>query len=161
MKWLLKMLIAVLLKILGKPNMVIGENYLERWYLIPRNRIMNVYLHKFTGSDDDRALHDHPWHSVSLLLKGRYHELVDRVYTKQGYYGAHRYTTTNHPKRFVPFYRRATHMHRTVLDEGPVWTLVFTGPVVREWGFLCPKGWVHWKDFTDTTGTKVGAGCGD
>ena len=45
-----------------KPK-VIGKNYLSRWHIIPRNRYFNIYLHKFVGSDDDRALHDHPWRS--------------------------------------------------------------------------------------------------
>ena len=35
--------------------------YLRRWWVIPRNRLFNVYLHQFLRSDDDRALHDHPW----------------------------------------------------------------------------------------------------
>ena len=46
--------------ITGVPHMVIGgaeDPYLLRWYLIPRNPFVNVYLHKFLRSDDDRALH--------------------------------------------------------------------------------------------------------
>lgn len=48
--------------------------YLTRWHIIPRNRWFNLYLHKFVHGDDDRALHDHPWVSASLLLEGRYRE---------------------------------------------------------------------------------------
>lgn len=29
----------------------------------------------------------------------------------------------------------------------PCWSLVVTGPPRRRWGFWCPKGWVHWKEF--------------
>ena len=53
------------------PNAIIGgpENpYLLRWWLIPRNRWFNVYLHQFKRSDDDRALHDHPWINASIVL---------------------------------------------------------------------------------------------
>lgn len=66
-----------------KPSKVItldgidgGERrpYLTRWHLIPRNRWFNLYLHKFVHGDDERALHDHPWPSASLLLEGRYIE---------------------------------------------------------------------------------------
>jgi len=33
---------------------------------------------------------------------------------------------------------------------------------MREWGFACPKGWVHWKDFTDPDNPgQVGPGCGE
>lgn len=45
------------------PDFYIGGNanpYLLRWWVIPRNRFFNVYLHKFLRDDDDRALHDHP-----------------------------------------------------------------------------------------------------
>jgi hypothetical protein len=47
---------------------------LRRHLLIPRNPIFNVYLHHFLRSDDDRALHDHPWINLSLLLDGCYLE---------------------------------------------------------------------------------------
>ena len=31
-----------------------------------------------------------------------------------------------------------------------------------EWGFHCPKGWVHWRDFTaGKDGEIVGKGCGE
>ena len=29
----------------------------------------------------------------------------------------------------------------------PCWTLVFTGPNRRKWGFWCPRGWVEWREF--------------
>lgn len=59
------------------PDLIIEpENpYMLRWHLIPRNRFFNIYLHKFLRSDDDRALHDHPWSwNLSLILKGEYIE---------------------------------------------------------------------------------------
>jgi hypothetical protein len=48
-------------------------------------------------------------------------------------------------------------------DFIPAWTLFITGRLKRDWGFHCPKGWVPWWQFTDTTtgGNQVGAGCGD
>lgn len=52
----------------GKPHFVIGSGespYLLRWFLIPRNTKLNIYLHKFLQSDDDRALHGP---SVVVLL---------------------------------------------------------------------------------------------
>jgi hypothetical protein len=59
------------------PDFKVGgaENpYLLRWWLIPRNPILNIYLHKFLRDDDDRALHDHPWPWCSILLSGSYIE---------------------------------------------------------------------------------------
>ncbi|SID67872.1 Protein of uncharacterised function (DUF550) [Mycobacteroides abscessus subsp. abscessus] len=59
-----------------EPHQPIGAEgeapYLLRWYVIPRNRWLNIYLHKFLRDDDDRALHDHPWWFVSLMLWGQY-----------------------------------------------------------------------------------------
>ncbi|MBX8687810.1 hypothetical protein GO011_10265, partial [Mycobacterium sp. 20091114027_K0903767] len=58
----------------GHPHQVITNNsapYLQRWYLIPRNRYCNIYLHRFIASDDPTC-HDHPWWFASLLLHGSY-----------------------------------------------------------------------------------------
>lgn len=60
------------------PDFVVGEPenpYLLRWYIIPKNRFFNIYLHKFCRSDDDRALHNHPWAwNLSIIIKGSYIE---------------------------------------------------------------------------------------
>jgi hypothetical protein len=141
----------------GRPHFYIGGSerpYMLRWYLIPRNRWLNLYLHKFMRDDDDRALHDHPWWFVSIMLWGQYTEVL-----AQGTAGSVRGVGDI-------AYRPAEHRHRVVLDERdgkpvPAWTLVITGPKSREWGFWCPKGFVHWQKFvaTDDPGA-VGPGCG-
>lgn len=136
-----------------KPDVVIGEGYLQRWYLVPRNRFFNVYLHRFTGSDDDRALHDHPWHSVSFLVRGALREI--RAVKLNGL-TVH---ATRAVPRILPVFRRATLAHRLELVAGPAWTIFITGPKIREWGFRCPHGWRHWMDFTDETGHHIGRGC--
>ena len=60
------------------PDFIIGgheDPYLLRWFLIPRNPVFNVYVHLFLRSDEDRALHDHPWAAnCSILLEGQYLE---------------------------------------------------------------------------------------
>jgi len=116
------------------PDEVIGDNYLRRWFLIPHNSKFNVYLHNFRGSDDDRALHDHPWDSLGIILKGEYLE-----HTPEG---------VNHKKAGSFSFRKGKDSHRIELIENkPVWTLFITGPKYREWGFHCKTGWVHWKTF--------------
>lgn len=128
------------------------EIYLRRWWVIPRNRYFNIYLHHFMRSDDDRALHDHPWVNVSIVLRGCYFEHV-----KDHYIPRHRGVGTI-------VFRRATLAHRVELFQGqPCWSLFITGPVVRKWGFHCPKGWVFWRDFVEELpgGNKAGPGCGD
>lgn len=136
-----------------KPNVIIGspeEPYLLRWHIIPKNPIFNIYLHCFLRSDDDRALHDHPWTNMSILLKGRYFE-----YAKTG-----RYLRMAGDIVFRP---RGTFAHRIELIKNePCWTLFLTGPRYRVWGFHCPKGWVPWQDFTKAGNPgEVGPGCGE
>lgn len=64
-----------------KPDFVIGSEdnpYLLRWWILPRNKFFNIYLHLFMRSDDDRALHDHPWWNASFVLDGGYYEYMPK-----------------------------------------------------------------------------------
>jgi hypothetical protein len=149
----------------GRPHFYIGgqENpYLLRWYLIPRNRWLNLYLHKFMRDDDDRALHDHPWWFVSVMLWGGYVETRPARPSEPGaYYKRREGWFCDCPRGWLSVvFRRATDRHRVSLDRGHCWTLVLTGPKVREWGFWCPKGFVVWTDFVaqDDHG-NIGKGC--
>lgn len=156
-----------------KPNQVIkrddGSVYLNRWHIIPRNRFVNLYLHQFLASDDDRALHDHPWAFLSWILKGQYFEHTPANWDPQE-------THVKLRKRWSFAYRPADWIHRIELDfdpeycehdvlshdgnnyhvvkypylvkhEKPVWTLILTGPRKRAWGFHCESGWRHWAVF--------------
>lgn len=146
----------------GKPHFIIGPRYLLRWYVIPRNPFLNVYLHQFLHDDEDRALHDHPWWFVSVMVKGEYREITKEV----PHHSGGTYSEWEYRKAPSVAYRPATHAHRVVLERDddqqpiPCWTLVVTGRVVRDWGFHCPQGWRHWKEFTakDDYG-QVGRGC--
>lgn len=129
-----------------------GQAYMRRWFVVRRNRFLNVYLHHVLRSDDDRALHDHPWPSVSIMLWGA----MGEVY--KGRYGeAYRAIAE---RRIV--WRGARFAHRLVLPEhslGAI-TLFITGPRIRSWGFYCPKGWRHWREFTTPDdSSSIGRGC--
>ena len=145
-----------------KPHLYIGgvENpYMLRWYILPRNRWLNLYLHKFMRDDDDRALHDHPWWFVSILLRGSYVEWRERFSVAPGVLSTWIHAS---PRRFPSIaFRSAETRHRVTLPAGPCWTLVLTGPKKRTWGFWCPKGFVPWFDFVDKTDEgNIGKGCG-
>jgi hypothetical protein len=144
----------------GGPHFIIGtkaDPYLYRWYVIPRNPWLNIYLHKFLRDDEDRALHDHPWWFVSLILKGGYFEVTPTGTIERGWLSLG--------------FRPALWRHRVVLPRAygdnhavgrmvPAWTLVITGRKVREWGFWCPKGFVVWTEFTMPGDYgQVGKGC--
>ena len=122
----------------AEPDQTIGQNYLERWRIIPRNNWFNIYLHKYTGSDNGDAPHDHMYFSVSYLLKG---ELLEHCLNKKRII-----------PRFFPVFRSAKGLHWLELIKGPAWTLFITGPRYRDWGFYVEgEGWVHWKEYEKRT----------
>ena len=163
---------------LRAPDFVIGgasNPYLRRWWLTPWRRwtdlakdhptrwvravgrigelLPNVYLHQFLRSDDDRALHCHPWANVSILLRGTY---VEHTIAAGG--------IENREWLIVGDYRirwSGRLAHRIELVGTECWTLFITGPRYREWGFHCQKqGWVHWKKFTESNDPgSIGRGC--
>ena len=133
------------------PDVVIGpvdDPYMLRWWLIPRNEVFNIYYHRVLHSDDDRALHDHPWPSFSLLVSGI---LCER--TKDG-------LRVILPGQCVFRTPQMAHRLELIGDEAAE-TLFITGPRVRDWGFHCPKGWVHWRDFVGANPGEIGRGCGE
>ncbi|WP_408585959.1 hypothetical protein [Novosphingobium sp.] len=134
---------------LRTPDFVIGDDYLRRWWIIPRNESCNVYLHQINRSDDDRALHDHPWANTSYILSGGYIE-----HTPHGSF-------TRMAGDMIE--REAPDLHRLeCFPKIPCVSLFLTGPKVREWGFQCPQGWVRWQDFTSPTdSSQTGRGCGE
>lgn len=138
------------------PHFIIGGTerpYLLRWFLIPRNPVFNIYVHLFMRSDDDRALHDHPWMNLSVILDGQYTEHTIAP-------GGINVKTVRKAGDWC-FRRSGKMAHRVELTHGACWTLFITGPRYRSWGFHCPdQGWIHWERFTapDDKGA-VGKGC--
>lgn len=151
-----------------KPDFVVGNPvspYLRRWYVIPRNRFLNIYYHEFLRSDEDRALHDHPWASMSVILSGGYVEVMPE---NDGDSDVARAVVHRRVFRFTGqvSMRGPRALHRVELHghqfgcPAPAYTLFITGPKVRDWGFLCLNGWVPWQHFTKKDGKgEVGPGC--
>ena len=129
----------------GQPHQIIphaADPYLKRWYVIPRNPVLNIYVHQFLRSDDDRALHDHPWWFASIMLKGAYVETSQQPGQKRTttYRCAPEYRkagldhTIKLPRNIFAF-RPAVFRHRVGLfaedewstREVPCWTLIITG----------------------------------
>lgn len=158
------------------PDFVIGgpqNPYMLRWWITPWSGVHKVpreqrtrwqrifariplpaiYLHRILRSDDDRALHDHPWANVSILLRGSY---VEHTINAGGVH-------VRRVRRAGDIVARtAKHAHRLEIDNGPCWSLFLTSIRTREWGFHCPEfGWVHWRAFTNDAdnGATVGRGC--
>lgn len=152
------------------PDFIIGGQeapYLRRHWLLPRNRWLNVYVHEFLRSDDDRALHDHPYlFNVSWLIDGWYIEHTIR----EGGVGVATMRSAGEFKfRWGSAPHRVELVTQTMVRAGlvesapaPCWTVFITGPRVREWGFHCGHRWVPWQEFTDARDAgAIGKGCGE
>lgn len=132
---------------------------MRRWWIIPRNKIFNIYLHHMRHDDDDRAPHDHPWWSLSLCLDGYIQEmeLLPKIFEE-----SEQRFRQNHIRKGDWKWRGKEYAHFLKLPEGDAWTLFITGPKIRKWGFHCPKGWLPWDKFVDPTDPgKPGRGCGE
>lgn len=107
-----------------------GKPYLIRFTILT-TKWFSLKLHVIMKSDDDRALHDHPWWFATFILVNGYKE-----HTKEGTY---------HRKPLRVYFHKAHFAHRLELVN-PAVTLVVTGTAKREWGFLCKKGWSPWHE---------------
>lgn len=93
--------------------------YARRW--IVQTPAGSLRLHRWYHSDDERAMHDHPWWFVTLVLQGGYTDCAEHA--------------SDHLTRGSVRYRSALHRHYVVPDQGGATTLLVTGPTTRRWGF--------------------------
>lgn len=141
-----------------EPDVFIGgrdDPYMLRWHIIRSPKwfnVFNLFLHEFRRSDDDRALHDHPWPNMSILLDGAYIEHLPGNRKEFRFPGDIIRRGPGSPHR-IELLNLEPHSNATT-------TLFMTGRKVREWGFACPQGWIPWQEFTTgTNGERVGKGC--
>jgi hypothetical protein len=157
-----------------------------RWFVIPRNRFCNVYLHNFLR-DDEEDLHDHRMINISVVLQGEY---MEQLFVKPPQSGMPLPGLTSRcVRRLRPRFRLPSTAHRVVLFKQdnkpiPIWSLFIGLPHWRDWGFWCPgvvmtrradgrpvhRGnarWVPWQEYigdvspTDPRYGMVGKGCGE
>lgn len=143
----------------------------DRPYLV-RFSIFEIFgyslkFHVILRSDDDRALHDHPWSFWTLMLAGGYWEetfATNQPLTDQtddmghvgstNFNGEGRFTISKWIKPGSLRLCKSPHPHRLKLavtpTDGrltPALTLVFMLPKKREWGFYTKEGWLKWFMF--------------
>lgn len=106
--------------------------YLKR-YIICRLPFLQIYIHKFLGPDEDADLHDHPYDSFKLILKGGYEEQRPEgmVWQLRGKHGI----------------MKAEQLHRINRVLPDTWTLFIGGKRRRVWGFQTKQGWVDFKTY--------------
>jgi len=130
----------------NKKPLLVDVDYMQRWFIIPRNKFFNIYFHHFFGSDAPTP-HDHPWISCGLILDGEYIE-----HTPKGDFVRKSGDWT---------LRMPSSLHWIEIDK-PVYTLFITGPRVRVWGFQCSTKWLNFNDYIAARGkNRLASGCGE
>lgn len=127
------------------------DPYLHRWFVIRTERF-GLFIHKFVRSDEDRALHDHPWPFIVIPIW--------RGYVEHSEEKCDCFNCVNHPTmrpHYVPVkrrvrpiistrYRPATYRHRVELIGGkPSWSIFIRFKRIREWGFWPKEGFILWN----------------
>lgn len=108
-----------------------GAPYLKRIYVLV-TPWFSVMLHRIFRPDGQRELHDHPWTFLSFVLRGWYREDTPE--------GERRIRWMN--------WKRAEDRHSIrFVSRKPVWTLVFTGPRRRIWGFWREGRFIPWREY--------------
>ena len=144
--------VASILNRLFNRRVIVSEDYLIRWHLIPDNKWCNIFLHKFNGPDPGRHLHDHPWNFATIILRGNYTEYQpDRPGRRLGSpseFNKDSFQSFSAQAGDVHF-RKAEFIHTIYKVQPGTWSLIVTGRGRREWGFHTPGGWVHWKTYSE------------
>lgn len=130
-----------------------GEIYMERYWLKqpPEGTAGNsIRIHHTMRSDFDRALHDHPWPSTSIILKGGYYEILPKDQQQPA---------ANDAVDFVRVWRSpgdvvardASHRHRLEIVPGTTcWSMFIVGEWEKDWGFYDKEeGFVYWRKYLD------------
>lgn len=160
------MLVKILNRLFKRRDIVDcnGSLYLRRWYLFRSERV-GIFIHQFVRSDEDRALHDHPWDFIVIPLWRGYIEHNVRHHPCGGQLEPYANQT-----RVLPLlgtrWRRAEYKHRVELLEcdyrgaldleedcprcagrgiKPAWSIFIRLRKRREWGFATPEGWIQWN----------------
>lgn len=140
--------------VLGRSDVVFdGALYMNRWRVI-HTPWFGVRVHKIVRSDGERALHDHPFSFVSLILRGGYVEQTPDGKRRVFKAGDLNFKSADALHRLDLFRKglvlgfNGPNTIEDAVQEIPAWTIVVRGPVIRRWGFLdVPPG--AWEDAKD------------
>lgn len=124
-----------------------GDPYLDRLRII-QTPLFGFYLHHIHRPDRDRDPHDHPWSFLSVIIAGSYRE---KIWPDKR--DPQKYITRNR-KRWSPGRLRRGSAHIITSMNGPLWTLVLTGPRRGEWGFWTDGSFVPWREYISSPSVR-------
>jgi len=113
-------------------------NYLTRLRIVA-TPWFGIYLHRIGTPDSRPVLHDHPWSFLSLVLWGSYTEVTPVLE------GLPPIGRKRRRVRWANWKPARSFHYIAELHTRAVWTLVFTGPRKRTWGYWDAEhgGWVE------------------
>ena len=115
-------MVNILLKVLPYKDISwhdIGETFYR--FQLAKTKWFNVYLHYLIAPNEHPQCHDHPWNFLAIILFGGYTEFRNGKWSWK------------RPGSIL--YRPATTQHN-VVTFGANWSIVITGPKIREWGLV-------------------------
>jgi hypothetical protein len=98
--------------------------YLVRWTLILFG--YSIRLHHWLRSDDNRYYHDHSCDLISIIIKGRYYNVMPDKDGKP----VHHLATAWKPRRM-----KAIDRHWLSIPYGGAWTILLCSRPYHKWGF--------------------------
>lgn len=128
---------AFVTEIIGQPECPA----MLRWTLAD-TKLGKVMIHYFPPEVIDRDPHDHPWSFVTLVLRGEYRDeswfnpSFEARQASPFHIPPEGIKLTERLRAGAIRFRPADHLHIVETDEKGCWTLVISGPLSRDWGFV-------------------------
>lgn len=123
--------------------------YMNRYWLKPFNKddSVNIRVHEILSSDEERHMHDHPWDSTSIILKGGYWEVMPTHQHQHPVFDDVNFIRVwRKPGDVIS--RKATDRHRIEIPKGKsAWSMFIVGGQEQKWGFYTEEGLVYWRDY--------------
>ena len=107
--------------------------YLFRWTLLFFG--YSIRIHHWIKSDDNRFFHDHSCDFVSIIVKGKYFNVVPR--TPDG--SDVKDCVKIKARAWHPWFAKAEQRHYLEIPKEGAWTILFSGRPKRKWGFWIKK----------------------
>src|SRR5690606_35004699 len=113
----------------------------------PRRKwLPSVRIHHIALPDNDRHMHDHPFDSRTIILKGWYEEETPSCYTSRTQPWLRSIVKHRAPGDTAPI--RLGKYHRiSSVSPGGAWTLFITWRYQGEWGYWVDGRKVNWREY--------------